>query len=113
MSNATEKLLSGMLVGGLLGVVIGMLLAPRAGKETRAMMQEEMGKRYDDSTKKLKETAETVQKTVKEETSKMGSKLSDLSGKLETAGRETLERFKQKKNENEKEEVAAGTVVDL
>lgn len=51
------RVLGGLLLGGLVGGVAGLLLAPKAGKELRADLKEkgiEAKKIYDDSVTKAK-----------------------------------------------------------
>ena len=48
----------GFLIGAIAGVAIGFLYAPKAGKETRAMLREKAGE--------LKERAGEITETVKD-----------------------------------------------
>ena len=60
MSDWNHGLLKGLLVGGLIGIVLGMLFAPKSGKETR----EDITRRTEELlTKVKKEYGETVEKS--------------------------------------------------
>jgi len=54
MSNRTDDFIKGLLVGGLVGAMIGILYAPKSGKETR----EEIGKKAEELMAKAKEEYE-------------------------------------------------------
>lgn len=40
ISKAVDKLVMGMIIGGAVGSVLGMAIAPKSGKENRKMMKE-------------------------------------------------------------------------
>jgi len=52
--------LSGFLLGGLLGVAAGLLLAPRAGKETRKRLQKWIDELEDKSQDLIEEGRELI-----------------------------------------------------
>ena len=57
------KFLAGFLVGGAIGAVAGILLAPKSGEETREMIAKTSSEIYgktEDSLKEIKEKAEVV-----------------------------------------------------
>ncbi len=56
MANGSGKFLGGLLIGGAIGTVIGILFAPRSGKETRQMLKESVS-----NIPELSELAENVQ----------------------------------------------------
>jgi len=59
----------GFLIGAIAGVAIGFLYAPKAGKETRAMLKEKAGEikeKAGEVTEKAKETALEVGKRVRD-----------------------------------------------
>jgi gas vesicle protein len=70
------KFMLGTLVGGALGAVLGLLLAPRSGQETRKLIKDEFSTRYNDSVDCVKEKADAVRAKIKEEGRKMVSKIS-------------------------------------
>ncbi|MEK6535765.1 MAG: YtxH domain-containing protein [Thermodesulfobacteriota bacterium] len=92
--------IAGLVVGGLIGAVIGILYAPKSGKETR----EEIGRKADELLSKAKEeyghaveksrkayeaTVERLkelEETAKEKVEEVGEKVDELAGR----GKETL-----------------------
>jgi gas vesicle protein len=52
--NKSGDFMAGLIVGGLLGAVIGILYAPKSGRETR----EEIGQKTDELLAKVKEEYE-------------------------------------------------------
>ena len=67
------KFLFGLLTGIIIGGVLGLILAPESGEETRKKIQE--------STEKLKDAAEKIVNKVKKETSEFLEKGKDyISG---------------------------------
>jgi len=44
---ANEGLLKGVIIGGLIGLVLGVLYAPKSGKETREEIEKTAGKIMD------------------------------------------------------------------
>jgi len=54
MNDRNGDLLKGLFVGGLIGIVLGILFAPKSGKETR----EELARKADDLLMKTKEEYE-------------------------------------------------------
>lgn len=90
MSNSSlGKFLTGALVGGAVGAVIGMLLAPRSGSETRELIREEFESRYREGSDNIREKSDLL----KEKAAAFRDKMTDLSAELEDAGRKTVSRF--------------------
>lgn len=56
MASGTGKFLGGLLIGGAIGAALGILFAPRSGKETRQMLKESIA-----GIPELSELAENVQ----------------------------------------------------
>jgi gas vesicle protein len=56
MASGTGKFLGGLLIGGAIGAALGILFAPRSGKETRQMLKESVA-----GIPELSELAENVQ----------------------------------------------------
>lgn len=97
---------AGMLVGGLIGVVIGILYAPKSGKETR----EEIGKKADQLLTKAKEEYEfaieksrkayeetvqrlkSIEKTALEKAEEVGEKVDEITER----GKETIQEGKSR-----------------
>lgn len=59
----------GLIIGAVVGVAVGFLYAPKAGKETRALLREkaeEVKERAGEVTEKAKEAAAEAKKSVGE-----------------------------------------------
>jgi gas vesicle protein len=85
MGNGAKHILTGILVGGLIGATAMLFLAPRSGEEMRAEVR--------DKAMELRErTAESVRDTV----SQVKSKAANLTGSVKDSGQgmlvEQLER---------------------
>ena len=62
----------GFIMGAVVGVAIGFLYAPKAGKETRALLKEKAGEvreKTGEVAEKTKETAAAARKKVEEKLS--------------------------------------------
>ncbi len=92
MSNSFGRFVLGTMVGGAIGAVMGILLAPRSGAETREMIKDEMAHRYTDSVNQIRESREQL----KEKVDDVKTKVRDLSDNLEETGRKALNRWKEK-----------------
>jgi gas vesicle protein len=79
------KFILGTLVGGALGAVLGLLLAPRSGQETRQLIKDEFSHRYNDSVDAVKEKADAVKARIREE-----------ANHLEEAGRKVVNKISQR-----------------
>lgn len=88
-SSSLGKFLLGTLVGGAVGAVIGMLLAPRSGSETRALIKDEFDNRYRQSSDAVREKAEQI----KEKATGLKDRIAEISGELEETGRKTVNRI--------------------
>ncbi len=76
---STGKFIAGFIVGGIVGAVTGVLLAPRAGRETREMIKDSSQKAYEkaqSTVKEIQEKAETI-------SSDMARKGEELIGKIQ------------------------------
>ena len=98
--------IGGLIVGGLVGAVIGILYAPKSGKETR----EEIGRKTDDLLSKAKEEFDyavlksrkayeaaverlkALEETAKGKVEEAGEKVDELAGR----GKETLQEGKSR-----------------
>jgi gas vesicle protein len=59
--NKGGEIIGAFLVGGLIGAAIGILFAPKAGKETR----EQLGDWMDETKEKAKEKLEKLEEEIK------------------------------------------------
>lgn len=80
--NTELKVVLGFLTGAALGSAAGLLLAPKSGRETREMLNEELNTLKKDlesaAADKLKESRKTYNETVKDLTKKGKTTLEDL-----------------------------------
>jgi gas vesicle protein len=86
MTDATKHILTGIVVGGLIGATAMLLLAPRSGEEIRAEIK-------DKATDLRDKTTETVKDTVSQVVSKAGNLrggLKDKSQDLKQRGQDVL-----------------------
>jgi gas vesicle protein len=93
-SSAFEKYATGALIGGVVGAVMGILLAPRSGAETREIIRQEMETKSREAVGVLKEKSEAL----KEKAVGLKEKMVDMSTQLEGKGKETIARFKESNN---------------
>lgn len=86
MGNGAKHILTGLLVGGLIGATAMLFLAPRSGEEMRAEVR--------DKAMELRErTAESVRDTVSQVKSKAGSLAGSVKGQaqdLKDSGQDML-----------------------
>ncbi|MGE0199358.1 MAG: YtxH domain-containing protein [Candidatus Melainabacteria bacterium] len=92
-----EKFVMGSLMGIGVGAVVGMLLAPRKGEETRRLIREDLAQRVAASKEKVSHTAQDVAQKVttdvKSKVATLSDKAREISSELESVGRKTMERF--------------------
>jgi gas vesicle protein len=97
------KFVLGTLVGGAVGAVIGLLVAPRRGSETRQIIREEFVTRYNDSVDSVKGSVDNVKGAVKGKTDEVMAKVKKLSSEAEEAGRKVVDKFSAERNSGEKQ----------
>ena len=86
MNDATKHILTGIVVGGLIGATAMLLLSPRSGEEIRAEIKDKAMDLRDRTTESVKETVSQV-------TSKAGhlkGGLKDRSQDLKHRGQDVL-----------------------
>jgi gas vesicle protein len=106
MSERSNDLLTGLFIGGLIGAVLGVLFAPKSGKETR----EDIARKADEILLKTKEeyqkavekskaayeasleNLKVFEESAREKVSEMGGKVSEIAHK----GAETIENNKNR-----------------
>lgn len=79
MSENNGELLKGLIIGGLAGMLLGILLAPKSGKELR----EDLAAASDSAVRRLKEMEAAAEKKMED----AGKKVSDLAQQ----GKETIQ----------------------
>jgi gas vesicle protein len=105
-SSSLEKFLVGTLLGGAVGALLGLLLAPQAGEETRKKLREEAetkGKKswevasetLDKSSTVVKEKYQTSLETLKDTASWLKNCAEELGKDLDDLGKKTVENFKK------------------
>ncbi len=75
------KFVLGVVVGGSMGALIGLLVAPRKGEETRDLLQHELNERYNESADKVQQSVDQLKDRVRE-----------IAEELESIGSQTLEK---------------------
>ena len=106
MSDRAGDFLKGMLIGGVIGVVVGILYAPKSGKETR----EEIGRKAEElvakareeyeqaleKSRKTYESAVTRLKKIEEAAREKVGELEAKAGTMVEKGKESLEDNKSR-----------------
>ena len=80
------KFLAGFIVGGAVGALAGLLLAPKSGEETREMIAKTSSELYgktEDSLKEIKEKAEVVVEDLQKKGDELIAKLQNMLKKEE------------------------------
>ena len=80
------KFLAGFIVGGAVGALAGLLLAPKSGEETREMLAKTSSELYgktEDSLKEIKEKAEVVVEDLQKKGDELIAKLQTMLKKEE------------------------------
>lgn len=76
---SATKFFTGFLVGGAIGAIAGILLAPKSGEETRALIAETTK----DVSKRAEETVKEIQNKADDVVSEMQKKGDELKEKLQ------------------------------
>ena len=80
------KFLAGFIIGGAVGALAGLLLAPKTGEETREMIAKTSSELYgktEDSLKEIKEKAEVVVEDLQKKGDELIAKLQNMLKKEE------------------------------
>ncbi len=75
------KFVAGFLVGGAVGGILGILLAPQSGEETRGLISEKSQELYNDTEESLKELqckANTVIDDIQQKGDELLAKIQDV-----------------------------------
>ena len=75
------KFLSGFIVGGAIGAITGLLLAPQSGEETREWLNDaskDITEKTDKTVKEIQEKADTVVSDLQEKSDELVEKIQNL-----------------------------------
>src|ERR1043165_9188836 len=92
-ANTGKHVLTGVLVGGLIGATTMWLFAPRSGEETRNDILDKASELRERTTDTVKDTMGTVMDTVTQVKSKAGNMKGDVKDKaqdLKSVGQDLL-----------------------
>jgi gas vesicle protein len=105
MSEKSGDLLKGLIIGGLIGAVLGILYAPKSGKETRediARKTEELlnkaKEEYEKGIAKSKAAYETAVKRLKELELSAKEKAEEVEHKVSEFAQQSAETIQDNKN---------------
>ena len=85
-NNNPQRVLLGLVIGGLAGVVTMLLFAPQSGKQTRDQIEEKAIELREQTTKNLKKAVAQV----RSETDRLSSEVQDKAGELKQRGQDKL-----------------------
>ncbi len=91
---SVSRFLAGFVVGGAIGAIAGILLAPKSGEETRKLLADtaqEMAERADKTAKQIKVKADDAVSEIQKKGDEIKDKLQDLISKQKAAKNETEE----------------------
>ncbi len=78
---SATKFLAGFIVGGAIGAITGILLAPKSGEETRALIAQttkDAVKRADETVKEIQSKADDVVSDMQKKGDEIKEKLQNL-----------------------------------
>ncbi len=85
------KFIAGFVVGGAIGAIAGILLAPKSGEETRKLLSDstqDLVKRADETAKQIQSKAEDAVSELQKKGEEIKAKLQDLVNKNKDANAE-------------------------
>ena len=85
---SATKFLAGFIVGGAIGAIAGILLAPKSGEETRAMIADttkDVLKRADETVKEIQSKADDVVSDMQKKGDEIRDRLQNLINQQKTA----------------------------
>ncbi|MCA9789250.1 MAG: YtxH domain-containing protein [Cyanobacteria bacterium HKST-UBA06] len=96
---SSERFLGGFILGGAIGALIGLLFAPRPGRETRQIIRDEFNNQLDGARGELEDRASEVCSTVREKADEIRNRAHEIADDLERAGIEAIDKVRSMKNE--------------
>ena len=81
---SVSKFIAGFVVGGAIGAIAGILLAPKSGEETRRLLSEsaqDMARRADETAKQIKDKADDAVSDLQRKGEEIKDKIQDLIAK--------------------------------
>jgi gas vesicle protein len=96
MSDRGDSFFKGFLLGGIIGAVAGVLLAPKSGKETREELGEEAEKLYTQTKSDFEHARKAAMKSFEEGRDKILEKLKEDDDIEEKAVKEEEVKPKRK-----------------
>lgn len=78
------KFITGFIVGGAIGAIAGILLAPKSGEETRKMLADQakdVARRADETAKQIQSKADDALSELQKKGDEIKNKLQDLMNK--------------------------------
>ncbi len=91
---STGRFLGGLLVGGALGAIIGLLVAPRSGEETRELIREEIADRVNRSVDDVKYRSAEIRGRTLDTVDQLRERGQLLAEELEDTGKETWDKLR-------------------
>ena len=85
---STSRFLAGFSVGGAIGAIAGILLAPKSGEETRKILADtasDMARRADETAKQIQVKADDAVSDLQKKGEEIKEKLQDLIAKQKEA----------------------------
>ena len=82
------KFIAGFAIGGAIGAIAGILLAPKSGEETRKMLADsaqDLAKRADETAKQIQTKADDALSELQKKGEEIKSKIKDLVNKNKNA----------------------------
>lgn len=102
------KFISGVFIGGMVGGLLGVLLAPRAGEETRRKIADRTNETYKKAETSVQDTYKKAETSVQEMQRKTEQAIDDL----QKSGQEVLRKIAGSVD-GEKEASSEETIVDV
>ena len=102
------KFISGVFIGGMVGGLLGVLLAPRSGEETRKKIADRTGETYKKAENSVQDTYKKAESSVQDMQRKTEKAIDDL----QKSGQEVLRKIAGS-IDYEREHNSDDTIVDV